>query len=62
MPALRSLVVTCDFPDPNNMIRDRLVIGVADSPTQRALLRQADLTLTAAVDIALSEEAQGRGK
>ena len=54
---LRSLIVTCDFPDPDNMIRDRLVIGVADLATQRALLREADLTLSAAVDTALSEEA-----
>ncbi|XP_043245773.1 uncharacterized protein LOC122393625 [Amphibalanus amphitrite] len=60
LAALRSLVVTCEFPDPDNMIRDRLVIGVADRATQRALLRQADLTLTAAVDIALSEEASRR--
>ena len=60
LAALRSLIATCDFPDPENMIRDRLVTGVADRATQRALLRQADLTLTAAVDIALSEEASHR--
>ena len=60
LAALRSLAKTCDFPDLDNMLRDRLVMGVADPATQRALLRQADLTLTAAVDTALSEEASRR--
>ena len=57
---LRSLIVTCDFPDQDNMLRDRLVMGVAERATQRALLREADLTLSKAVDIALSEEASAR--
>ena len=39
LTALRSLVVRCEFPDPDNMIRNRLVIGVGDHATQRALLR-----------------------
>ena len=60
LAALRSLAKTCEFPDMDNMLRDRLVMGVADPATQRALLRQADLTLTAAVDIAMSEEASRR--
>ena len=60
LAALRSLAKTCEFPDMDNMLRDRLVMGVADPATQRALLRQADLTLTAAVDIAISEEASRR--
>ena len=60
LAALRSLVVTCEFPDPDNMIRDRLVIGMAGRDTQRAFLRQAGLTLPAAVDIVLSTPTRPR--
>ena len=57
---LRKLVSTCEFPDKDSMIRDRLVMGVRDRATQRALLRQSKLTLQAAIDIAIAEEASNR--
>ena len=57
---LRKLVSTCEFPDQDSMIRDRLVMGVRDRATQRALLRQSKLTLQEAIDIAISEEASTR--
>ena len=60
LSALRTLAATCAFPDTDNMLRDRLCIGVTDSTIQAALLKRADLTLALALDIALSEEAAGR--
>ncbi|XP_043190620.1 uncharacterized protein LOC122390655 [Amphibalanus amphitrite] len=60
LAALRSLAATCEFHDVDDMIRDRLVIGVRDQGTQRALLRQSKLTLQEAINIAISEEASTR--
>ena len=55
LAVLRTLVVTCDFPDPDNWIREQLVIGIADPATRRAI--ESELTLASAVDIALAKEA-----
>ena len=60
LSALRSLAATCAFPDQDNMLRDRLCIGVSNRNIQAALLKRADLTLQMAIDIALSEEAANR--
>ncbi|XP_043218728.1 uncharacterized protein LOC122380042 [Amphibalanus amphitrite] len=60
LSALRSLAATCDFPDGDNMLRDRICIGLRDQKIQAALLKRADLTLQMAIDIALSEEAANR--
>ena len=60
LATLRQLVTTCEFPDADSMVRDRLCMGVRDRSIQRALLKVTDLTLQTAVDIALSEEASRR--
>ena len=60
LAALRLLVSTCEFPDKDGMLRDRLCMGVRDRSIQRALLKVSDLTLQAAIEIALSEEASRR--
>ena len=44
----------------NDLIRDRLVVGIADSHIQRKLLSEEILTLDAATKIALSMEAANR--
>ena len=58
--ALRSLAATCDFPDREDIIRDRIAMGVRDRRIQRELLKTPTLTLTQALNIALAEEAAGR--
>ncbi|XP_043214039.1 uncharacterized protein LOC122377730 [Amphibalanus amphitrite] len=58
--ALRTMAATCEFPDRDNMLRDRVVMGVRDSRTQQALLKKSGLSLTQAIDIALAEEAASR--
>ena len=58
--ALRTMAATCEFPDRDTMLRDRVVMGVRDSRTQQALLKKSDLSLTQAIDIALAEEAASR--
>ena len=45
LAALRKLVSTCEFPDTDGMVRDRLCMGVHDRSIQRSLLKVSDLTL-----------------
>ena len=64
LAALRSLAATCEFPDVEDMIRDRLVIGARDQaiqqPDLQRELRQSKLTLQETINIAISEEASTR--
>lgn len=55
--SLRSLAVTCKFTDTDEMIRDRLCMGLSNPLMVTELLKHADLTLKGAVEIASIEEA-----
>ena len=54
---LRELIATCKYGTlENEMLRDRIVIGIKNSETQQRLLREKDLTLDEAVNICRSSE------
>ena len=58
---LKSLAATCDFGDKlEEALRDRLVMGLKEESTQRALLTEKDLTFCRAVEIAIAREAAAR--
>ena len=56
--ALRTLAQTCNFCTclRDSLIRDRLVIGINDSATQKKLLQDRKLTLSKAIDLCRSSE------
>ena len=55
---LRKLSRYCNFREAlNNMLRDRLVCGINESPTQRRLLAESELTYAKALDLAQTAEA-----
>ena len=57
--ALRSLAQTCDFRDiKDSLIRDRIVLGVADQRLTKRLLAAGDPDLTKALEIGRSEEVE----
>ena len=59
--ALKALAHTCSFNTTlNDMLRDRFVMGLSNDKTQHALLAEADLTFTKAVEIATAREAARR--
>ncbi|CAH1252898.1 Hypp1033 [Branchiostoma lanceolatum] len=48
---LRKLISTCDYGDlKDQMLRDRIVLGIRDSKVRMKLLKQRNLTLQAAID------------
>lgn len=49
--ALRTLVKTCKFEGLEEMIRDRIVLGIRDNCTQKKLLQEKGLDLQRCVDI-----------
>ena len=54
---LKACARTCDFNEvAEDMLRDRFVVGLADSATQRTLLTEVDLTFHKAVSIATARE------
>ena len=54
---LKSCARTCDFGEvADDMLRDRFVVGLADTATQRTLLTEMDLTFQKAVSIATARE------
>ena len=55
--ALRKLAKTCNFKEPDRMIRDRIVMGVMDDTTREKLLQNKTLTLQQAVEICRAQEA-----
>ena len=58
---LKACAHTCDFGNSlNEMLRDRLVCGIQDVATQRALLTEADLTFSKAVEVATAREAAAK--
>ena len=55
---IRALASTCEFKDNlNDMLRDRFVMGIANSQTQQYLLTESQLTFDRAVEIATAREA-----
>ncbi len=58
LSALRSMAKTCNYGNlEDNLIRDRLVIGIRDNATRKRLLQEPKLTLNGAVDICRAGEA-----
>ncbi|MEE4247260.1 MAG: RNase H-like domain-containing protein, partial [Kangiellaceae bacterium] len=59
---LRRLAATCNFGDHlDEMLRDRLVLGINEDRTQRLLLSESKLTLQKALKVAQSVEAAVKG-
>ena len=48
---LRKAVKTTEYADQDDMIRDKIVMGIHSKTTQEKLLRESDLTLTKAINI-----------
>ena len=58
---IREAASTCDFKtNLNEMLRDRLVVGIRDEATQRALLTEVNLTLNKAIEVANAREAAAK--
>ena len=53
---LRTRAANCEFQESDNMIRDKIVIGIRDRPVQEKLLREYNLTLEKALDICRASE------
>lgn len=54
---LREKAATCNYGElKEELIRDRLVLGIADEGTRRRLLREKDLTLASAIDMCRAAE------
>ena len=54
---LRKLASSCDYGElTDQLIRDRLIIGLLDKRTQERLLKEPTLTLDKAVDLARASE------
>ncbi|XP_011688911.1 PREDICTED: uncharacterized protein LOC105450661 [Wasmannia auropunctata] len=53
---LKKLAQNCEFTDKQDMIRDRIVLGIADLKTQEKLLGMTDLKLEKAVEICRARE------
>ena len=54
---MKLLVKNCDYVDPDEMVRNRVVIGCSATKTRERLIREgSDLTLKIAIDIATSDE------
>jgi len=55
--ALRTLAKTCNYGTlEENLIRDRIVIGVKDNVTRKKLLQESKLTLTRCLDMCRGNE------
>ena len=53
---LKTKVKSCDYDKPDEMVRDRLVLGVLDKQIQERLLRESKLTLEDAIRLSKSIE------
>ena len=61
LAALRQLAEFCNFGDTlEKMLRDRLVCGIGDEPTQKKLLAETNLTYEKALQIARGSEAAAK--
>jgi hypothetical protein len=57
---LRGIAEHCEFPDLNNQLRDRLVVGIGIEAVQRRLLSETELTFKTAYDIAQAMESAAK--
>ncbi|XP_060858101.1 uncharacterized protein LOC132935530 [Metopolophium dirhodum] len=48
---LESLAFSCEFADLDEMVRDRIVMGIGDSSMQERLMRESNLTLKKATNL-----------
>ncbi|XP_018359748.1 PREDICTED: uncharacterized protein K02A2.6-like [Trachymyrmex cornetzi] len=55
---LKKIAQNCEFMDEQDMIRDRIVLGIADVTVQEKLLGMTDLKLEKAVEICRAKEKQ----
>ncbi|XP_031334069.1 uncharacterized protein K02A2.6-like [Photinus pyralis] len=53
---LRKAVQTTEYSDPDDMIRDRIVMGIKNKIVQERLLREADITLQKTIDFCRASE------
>ena len=54
---LKLLVKDCDYVDPDEMVRNRVIIGCNATKTRRRLIQEgSDLTLEKAIDIVRTDE------
>ena len=58
--ALYEMAAYCDFPDKDNSIRDRLVVGISDRSVSEELQRKPDLTLEAAIEFARNAQLKAK--
>ena len=58
LSAIRTLIRSCNYCDNcvNSILRDRIVIGIQDTETQTALLKERNLTLDGAIDLCKAAE------
>ena len=57
LKAIRTLAKTCNFGTlEDNLIRDRIVIGISDNATKKKLLQDAKLTLKGCINICRTNE------
>jgi len=54
--SLKTQAMSCEFLERDNMIRDRLVVGVIDAELRRELLPQSNLTLEKATQYCYAYE------
>ena len=58
---LKACAHTCQFGESlKEMLRDRLICGIKNESTQKALITEADLTFERAVEVATAREAAAR--
>lgn len=57
---LKSLVVSCEYKDEDDMVRDKLVMGIRDNGLRERLLNEKDLTIKKARDLCTVCEASRR--
>lgn len=53
---LKKAVKSTDYKEKDEMVRDRIVMGIRDKSTQEKLLREADLTLEKAINFCRAVE------
>ena len=55
---LKNLAATCEYRDlRDELIRDRIVIGIKNNAVRGRLLREADLTLSRTIEMCRADEA-----
>ncbi len=53
---LRSLALSCEFLESDNMLRDKIIFSTTDRPLKERLLREGDVTLPRAIELCRAAE------